>query len=149
MLPSTVSWINYARGQFTNPQEPYLYLEEIVDMTQHWYAYPLHYLDTHPSPRHLILKYDNLIQRPEQVIRGFYEQFGYPDKPGLDDIINQAVKETLAFSSDHVYSYEAMGFTRAGIVEMYRDIFERFDFDRREDMLPSREDQFVTVSTLD
>ena len=133
MLPSTVSWINYARRQFTDPKEKWLYLDEIVDMTQHWYSHPLEYLDAHPSPRNLILNYDDLIQRPEQVIRGFYEQFGYPDKPGLDGIINQAVQETLSFRSDHFYSYEEMGFTRQQIVEMYRDIFERFEFDTRDE----------------
>lgn len=133
MLPSTVSWINYARRVFTEPEQKYLYIEEILGITQHWYRHPLRYLDAHPSPRHLILKYDDLIQRPEQVIRGFYEQFGYPDKPGLDGIINQAVQETLSFRTDHFYSYEEMGFTRQQIVEMYRDIFERFEFDTREE----------------
>jgi hypothetical protein len=132
MLPSTVSWINYARRVFTDPKETWLYLDEIVDLTQHWYRHPLEYLDSHPSPRHLILNYDDLIQRPEHVIRGFYEQFGYPDKPGLEDIIHEAVKETLIFNSDHVYSYEEMGFTRQQIIELYADIFERFGFDKRE-----------------
>src|SRR5215216_3180364 len=98
MLPSTISWINYARRVFTAPKEKYLYQAEIVDFTQHWYRYPLKYLDAHPSPRHLILNYDDLIQRPERVIRNLYEQFGYPDKPGLDDIVDQAVKETLSFN---------------------------------------------------
>jgi hypothetical protein len=140
MLPSTVSWINYARRQFTQPKETWLYLNEIVDMTRHWYSHPLHYLDTHPSPRHLILNYEDLIQRPEAVLRAFYEQFGYPDKPGLDEIVDKAVKETLSYSSDHVYSYEEMGFTRAQIIEMYADIFERFRFDKREP-LPSKVEQ--------
>jgi len=134
MLPSTISWINYARRQFTDPGDGYFYMDEILDMTQHWYRHPLNYLDTHPSPRHLIMKYDDLILRPEAVIRGFYEQFGYPDKPGLPAIIDQAVKETMTFSSDHSYSYEEMGFTRRQIVEMYADIFERFGFETREDM---------------
>jgi len=132
MLPSTVSWINYARRVFTDPLEKYLYLDEIMDLTQHWYRYPLHYLDSHPSRRHLILSYDDLVQRPEQVIRKFYEQFGYPDKPGLEIIVDEAVKETLSHSSDHVYSYEEMGFTRQQIIELYSDIFERFGFDKRE-----------------
>jgi len=134
MLPSTISWINYARRQFTDPGDGYFYMDEILDMTQHWYRHPLNYLDAHPSPRHLIMKYDDLILRPEAVIRGFYEQFGYPDKPGLPAIIDQAVKETMTFSSDHSYSYEEMGFTRRQIVEMYADIFERFGFETREDM---------------
>jgi hypothetical protein len=149
MLPSTVSWINYARRVFTEPREKYLYLDEIVDLTQHWYRYPLKYLDTHPSPRHLILNYDDLIQRPEHVIRSFYEQFGYPEKPGLDDIVDQAVKETLSFNSDHVYSYEEMGFTREQIVHTYADIFERFGFDTREDDLTGVEPETVKVSAID
>ena len=132
MLPSTVSWINYARRVFSDPGEGYFYLDEIVDFTQHWYRYPLRYLDAHPSPRHLILKYDDLIQRPEHVIRRFYEQFGYPDKPGLEQIVDEAVKETLAHRSDHTYSYEEMGFSREKIIELYADIFERFSFDKRE-----------------
>ena len=132
MLPSTVSWINYSRRIFTEPGPGYHYLDEIVDMTRHWYEHPLKYLDAHPSPRNLIINYDDLIQRPEQVIRGFYEQFGYPDKPGLPVIIDQAVKETLTFNSDHSYSYEEMGFTREQIISLYPEVFKRFDFETRD-----------------
>lgn len=135
MLPSTVSWINYARGVFTEPGVKYLYMNEIVDLTKHWYSHPLKYIDTHPSPRNLILNYDDLVQRPESVIRSFYEQFGYPDKPGMEILVDQAVKETMTHRSDHVYSYEKMGFTREQIVEMYKDIFERFGFDTREEVV--------------
>jgi hypothetical protein len=149
MLPSTISWINYARRVFTDPKEKYRYLEEILDFTQHWYRYPLKYLDAHPSPRHLILNYDDLIQRPEHVIRAFYEQFGYPDKPGLDVIVDEAVKETLSFNSDHVYSYEEMGFTRQQIIETYADIFERFGFDKREHEMTGVNSQTAIVSAID
>jgi hypothetical protein len=149
MLPSTVSWINYARGVFTEPGERYIYIEEILDFTQHWYKHPLKYLDSHPSPRHLILNYEDLVQRPEQVIRSFYEQFGYPDKPGLEKLVDEAVKETLSFNSDHVYSYREMGFTREQIIELYSDIFERFGFDKRERELSGVDTQIVKVSAID
>jgi hypothetical protein len=149
MLPSTISWINYARRQFTEPKETWLYIDEILDMTRHWYSHPLQYLDTHPSPRHLILNYDDLIQRPEAVIRAFYEQFGYPDKPGLDEIVDKAVKETLSYSSDHVYSYEEMGFSREHIIERYADIFERFGFDRREPLLSEAEQRAARITATD
>jgi len=149
MLPSTISWINYARRVFTQPKEKYLYLDEIVDFTQHWYRHPLKYLDSHPSPRHLILKYDDLILRPEQTLRAFYEQFGYPDKPGLVDIVDQAVKETLSFHSDHVYSYEEMGFTRQQIIDLYPDIFERFHFDQRDPALSNLEPEPAKYSSFE
>jgi hypothetical protein len=149
MLPSTVSWINYARRVFTDPGDGYHYLDEIVDFTQHWYQHPLQYLDSHPSPRYLILNYDDLIQRPEQVLREFYEQFGYPDKPGLEDIIDEAVKDTLIFNSDHTYSYEDMGFTREQIIELYAEIFERFGFDKREDELSNVEAKTSHIPAAD
>ena len=149
MLPSTVSWINYARRVFTDPGEGYIYLDEILDFTQHWYRYPLKYIDSHPSPRYLILKYDDLIQRPEHVIRKFYEQFGYPDKPGLEKIVDEAVKETLSHSSDHTYSYAEMGFTRRQIVEVYSDIFERFAFDKRESELSNWKTQPANITAFE
>jgi len=149
MLPSTVSWINYARRQFTDPKEKWLYLDEILDMTQHWYHHPLEYLDAHPSPRNLILNYDDLIQRPEAVLRAFYEQFGYPDKPGLEIIVDEAVKETMSFNSDHVYSYEEMGFTREQIIELYPEIFERFGFEKREPIQSNAEKYSAHIPTTD
>ncbi len=83
------------------------------------------------------------------MIRGFYEQFGYPDKPGLDKIVDEAVKDTLAHRSDHTYSYEEMGFTRQRIVEMYADIFERFGFDKRVEETVSAPSQLVTVNSVE
>ncbi|HLE91904.1 MAG TPA: sulfotransferase [Anaerolineales bacterium] len=149
MLPSTVSWINYARRVFTDPQETWLYLDEIADFTQHWYSHPLKYLDSHHSPRHLILNYEDLIQRPEQVLRAFYEQFGYPDRPGLEVIVDEAVKETLSFNSDHAYSYAEMGFTRQQIIELYPEIFERFGFDKREHELSDRNAQIANIHAFE
>jgi hypothetical protein len=62
MLPSTISWINYARRVFTDPGDGYLYRDEIVQMTQHWYRHPLSYLDQNPSANHRILDYQDLIR---------------------------------------------------------------------------------------
>ena len=97
----------------------------------------------------MILNYDDLIQRPEHVIRSFYEQFGYPDKPGLEGIVDASVKETLTFRSDHVYSYEEMGFTHRQILETYADIFERFGFDKRESEISDLQSQTVVVTAFD
>jgi hypothetical protein len=41
-----------------------------------------------------------------------------------------------------------MGFTRAQIVELYADIFERFDFDKREEA-SGVDAKTVVVSTLE
>jgi hypothetical protein len=148
MLPSTISWINYARRVFTEPGEGYLYLDEIIKLTQYWYRHPLAYLDAHPSVQHLILKYDDLIRDPESVIRNFYRQFGYSESPQLSRIVAESVQETLAELGDHVYSYEEMGFTRQEIIDLYPDIFERFNFDKREATI-SKVEGVETIAATD
>ena len=132
MLPSTVSWINYARRVFTDPGEGYQYLDEIVKMTQFWYRHPLQYFDRHPTEQHHVVNYEDLIRQPEQVIRGFYRRFGYTPPPELAQLVADAIRETMASHGEHIYSYEQMGFTREQIIELYRDIFERFSFNLRD-----------------
>ena len=132
MLPSTVSWLNYAWNVFSEPAEKYIYQNEICEFSQHWYRYPLSYLDKNPSANHLILPYRDLINDPIGVVHRFYEQFDYKDYPTLTDAFMEGIKATEARRSAHDYSYEEMGYTREGIVNSFSDIFERFGFDKRE-----------------
>ncbi len=132
MLPSTISWLSYAWHVFSQPPEKYLYRDQVLALTKYWYHHPLEVLDKNPSPNHLIVNYEDLIRWPEQVIRGFYEQFDYAESPGLEKIIQEAIEETRTHRSDHVYKYEEMGFSREEIVREFEEIFERFNFDRRE-----------------
>jgi len=128
MLPSTVSWLGYAWGVFGTPLEKYPYRPEILALARYWYTHPLKYLDTHPSSNHLILSYDHLIGAPERIIRGMYHQFGYPEMENLEQTVATAVAETRTYKSDHVYSYETMGFSREQILAAFEDIFVRFGF---------------------
>ena len=137
MLPSTVSWLNYAWKVFSEPKEDYIYLDEICELSQHWYRHPLQYLDEHPSPNHLILRYNDLIQHPKTIIRDFYARFGYQEPPNLEAILSDAIRLTESRRSPHRYSYEEMGFSREEIVRTFADIFERFGFDKREKIPPA------------
>lgn len=132
MLPSTVSWLNYAWNVFSEPAEKYIYTKEICELSQHWYRYPLQYLDENPSANHLILPYDELVNKPIEVVQKFYTRFGYRSYPKLTDALLKGIELTEARRSKHEYSFEEMGFTRAWIVDAYADIFERFGFDKRE-----------------
>ncbi len=136
MLPSTISWLSYCWNVFTTPLERYPYKDEILAMTRYWYHHPLAYLDAHPAPERLVLLYDDLIGDPEQIIRGLYRRFGYPEKKGLEKIVAEAVEDARTHKSNHAYSYEEMGFTRQEILHAFADIFERFGFDRRDPSQP-------------
>lgn len=137
MLPSTISWLSYAWRVFSAPDEKYLYRDQVLALTKYWYRHPLSVLDANPSTRHLILNYDELIRWPDQVIRNFYDQFGYAESSGLEQIIAEAIEETRSHHSDHVYHYEEMGLTHADILREFDDIFKRFNFDRREPGQPA------------
>ncbi len=137
MLPSTVSWLNYAWRVFNEPKEEYIYLDEICELAQHWYRHPLQYLDQHPSQNHLILRYDDLIRQPKSIIRDFYRQFGYKHPPNLEEILTAGIKATEARRGAHQYSYEKMGYSREQIIHTFADIFERFGFDKREETSPA------------
>jgi len=143
MLPSTISWLSYAWHVFSEPQDKYLYRNEVLALTKYWYHHPLSIMDKLASPHHLVLNYDDLIRWPEQVIRTFYEQFGYAESQGLEKIISEAIEETSSHHSDHRYKYEEMGFSREEILSEFDDIFERFDFDRREPGQPTSPRQAV------
>jgi len=132
MLPSTISWLSYAWHVFSEPDEKYLYRDQVLALTKYWYDHPLKVMDQNPSPEKIILNYDDLIRWPDQTIRSIYEQFGYAESPGLENIIHSAIKETKSYHSDHVYHYEEMGFSHEEILREFDDIFERFNFDRRE-----------------
>ena len=143
MLPSTISWLSYAWHVFSQPPEKYLYRDQVLALTKYWYRHPLAVLDKNPSPRNMILNYEDLIRWPEQVIRNFYEQFGYAESPGLEKIIQEDIEETRTHHSDHIYNYEEMGFSHEEILREYDDIFERFNFDRREPDQPARLDEAI------
>lgn len=132
MLPSTISWLNYAWHIFNDPVEKYIYIDEILEFSQHWYRYPLRYLDEHPSPNHAIISYTDLISDPIGVTHGLYKQFGYTLYKELDQAFMDGIRSTEARRMKHTYSYEEMGFTREEIVALYADIFERFGFDQRD-----------------
>jgi hypothetical protein len=143
MLPSTISWLSYAWHVFSQPPEKYLYRDQVLALTKYWYRHPLAVLDKNPSPHNMILNYEDLIRWPEQVIRSFYEQFGYAESSGLEKIIQEAIEETRTHHSDHVYHYEEMGFSHEEIVREFDDIFARFNFDRREPGQPVRLDETI------
>ena len=53
--------------------------------------------------------------------------------PQFGQILHSVAERERHYVSNHTYSLENMGLTREHLVSVFRDIFERFDFDTRED----------------
>lgn len=130
MLPSTVSWLSYAYRQFNDPERKYINQHQTLRMAKYWYTYPLSVIDSIDSANIAIVNYDELIDDPRAQITRIFTQFGYHESPGFNKIIKKAIKETSEYTSTHKYSYDEMGFSIEGIIAEFKDIFDRFGFDR-------------------
>ena len=131
VLPSTTSWLSYAWHVSSDPLEKYPYRNKVLELTRYWYDHPLGVMDRNPSPLHLILNFEDLVRCPDAVIRSLYVRFDYPQTSDLDRILQDALVQTRAHRSDHVYDYEEMGFSREQIIKAFAGIFARFGFDRK------------------
>jgi len=129
MIPSTISWLGYTWHVFSDPLDKYPFISEILEFTKHWYDYPLEILSKSDPANYLIIKYNDLIQKPEETVQHIYKHFGYAMRDKFRQSLKQTVTEAQKFSNNHTYSLEEMGITRQQILDTYSDIFERFGFD--------------------
>lgn len=129
MIPSTISWLGYTWRVFSDPLEKYPFISEILEFTKHWYDYPLKILSKTDPANYLIIKYDDLIEKPEETVHYIYKHFGYTMRDAFRQTLKQTVTEAQKFNNNHAYSLEEMGITRQQILGTYSDIFERFGFD--------------------
>jgi hypothetical protein len=128
VVPSTVSLFHYAWRLFSQPPVRYPHAEEILEWTKYWYEHPLNVIDRDRSGRCMIVPYEDLIQSPNRVLGNVYSEFNYPESAAVESILRDAVLESRAHTSDHVYNLEAMGFTRKQILREFAGVFERFGF---------------------
>jgi len=130
MLTSTISGLGYTWRVFSDPLTPYPFTEEILAFTKHWYEYPLKILDNTDPAKYLIIKYDDLVQNPQETIRKIYTHFAYRMSPDFERQIADIVKESNNFRSHHQYDLDNMGISRERILTEFSEIFDRFGFDR-------------------
>jgi hypothetical protein len=139
MLPSTISWLGYTWRVFSDPREKYPFISEIVNFTKHWYDYPLNILAQANPDRYLIIKYDELVRDPVKTVLQIYDHFGYEMRDSFRQTLNQTIKESKKYKSNHTYSFEEMGISHQQILDTYANIFERFGFNKNEQVRNSQD----------
>jgi hypothetical protein len=127
-VPSSVSLFHYAWRLFSQPPVRFPHAEKILAWTKYWYEHPLDIIDHDRSGRCMIVRYEDLMQRPDHVLGRIYDELGYPESEAVESILRDAAEEARTYKSNHVYQLEAMGFTREQIVREFAPVFDRFDF---------------------
>jgi hypothetical protein len=107
--------------------------EYVLNMAQHWYNYPLERLKRVPEENHVIVNFDDLVQRAEDTVAEIYGRFGMQISPAFAQTLREEGEKARNYSSDHEYSLEEMGLTHDEIVTEYERTFSRFGFDTRSE----------------
>lgn len=137
MVPSMISILDFTWSLLGDPPEPYACREYVLEMSKHWYRYPLERLAREPEARYAIVRFDDMVWDPNETVRRLYNRFGFTVDPTYAQILEEETRRSRNHVSHHTYSLAEMGLTRQRIVTEYRDIFDRFDFDTREQVGPS------------
>ncbi|MGC9348596.1 MAG: sulfotransferase family protein [Anaerolineae bacterium] len=132
MVPSMISTLDYTWQVLGDPLERYATRDYVVEMAKHWYTYPLEQLAEMPDETYAIVRFNDLVDDPNQAVRSIYDRFGLDVDSGFGQVLKDATERSRHYESDHGYSLDAVGLSRAEIVTEFRDIFQRFDFDTRE-----------------
>jgi len=126
VLPSTMSLFAFQSGVFCDLLEAYPFGTHLLEMTQHWYRYPLERMEQMPAESSTVVTYDRLTGDLERAIREAYAALGFDVGPAYAEALQEEVEKADDYESSHDYSLEEMGLTREQIVAEYRDVYEQF-----------------------
>lgn len=131
VFPSTMSLFSHQCSNFSDLLEPYPFGNELLEMTQHWYRYPIETLQANTIP-YKIVQYEDLVGNLGGTVRGIYDAFGLVMQHDYADTLKQEVRKANNYNSQHEYELAEMGYTPEQIMAVYEEAFKQFGFDRKE-----------------
>jgi hypothetical protein len=131
-IPSYVSLLDATWHLLGDPIEDYGCRDYVLEMTQHWYRYPLAQLKKLPQDSYIVVRFDDLVHDARETVEQIYARFGFEMKPAFAQVLQVETEKARRYNSEHSYSLQKVGLCREQIVADYEDIFERFGFDTRD-----------------
>lgn len=104
-------------------------LRVLAELSFDYYTYSLEVLDALPSERCAVVRYEELVERPAKTIEEVYAQLELPMSPEFAARLAEEARRSRAHRSEHVYTLEEYGITRAEIRERLAPLFERFGWE--------------------
>jgi len=105
--------------------------EQAYEMIRFYYAYPLERLASLPDDRFLIVRYEDLVRQPKQVVLEIYERLGLSLTSAFEKRLDEEAAVMRNYQSSHRYSLDSCTVSREQILSDLGPIFARFDFDTR------------------
>lgn len=129
VVPSTMSLFSFQWNTFCDLLDGHPFRESVLEMTKHWYRYPIRKLEERPEDSYAVVQYDDLVQNLGRTITDIYTDLEFHVNPQYAQMLREETAKARQYKSKHHYSLEEMGFTRQQITAEYQDVFDRFGFE--------------------
>jgi len=130
VVPSFASLSAFWWHAFCDTEVQYPYPDFIMKTIQYWYRYPLTRLEKDPQARYVLMKFEDMVGNPRHAVAQIYDHIGLEIGPAYADILDEETVKSRHYQSRHKYSLEEIGYTRAQILCEFRDVFQRWHFDK-------------------
>lgn len=79
--------------------------------------------------RLIVVRYDDLATDPERTVTRLYDRLGESMSPGFRAELHAATSRQRDYRSEHAYSLEEFGISRAWLREQVPEVYDEFGFD--------------------
>jgi len=126
-LPSMMDYMATGWRLFCDPVEEYPHQKDFFEVMGFYYRYPMEFFKDKPDTCYFI-RYDNLIQRPQQIVSEVYEFLELEISPSYALRLEQGAEKSKHFHSEHTYTVENMNITTQQIEDEFLDVFKFYEF---------------------
>ena len=128
MLPSELTLATVSMVGFNSPIEQDQIKQMVYEMTRHWYLYPLDTLRNLPENQKIILRFNELVSNPEQIIKKIYKVFNLKMSKYFSHYVHVTGEKSKNFKSKNTFSLSTFSITREEVLEKYKEVFDIFHF---------------------
>jgi len=127
VIPSTASMFTlmYDRSIPKNAPPKKVWAQYALD----FFRYSSEMRKTIPAKQFIAVKYDDLMQQPQQTVEKIYSHFNWIMDEPTQHALMQEHSRAKHYKSGHQYSLEEYGFTRVEIKQHLKDEMDAFGFE--------------------
>ncbi|MFW5718107.1 MAG: sulfotransferase family protein [Spirochaetota bacterium] len=125
---STAGWVSFAWHFFASPRERFPFLPTVLELTREWYLRPARFANRLPEDRYVLLRYEDLVSRPTEVVPAALEQLGIQTSRELREALAH-VQARPRTRRTHDHTLSELGVAEEAAARYYADVMARFGYE--------------------
>jgi hypothetical protein len=128
LLPSNFDFFNFVWNYFSDFPVQYPYSELLLEMTRHFYEYPLEVLGTLPENQYHIVRFNDLVKNPVGTVQDIYTRLDYPLTEEYRRRLVQEARTSHKHKGNRKITIRDIGVSPEYVRSIYKGILQRFHF---------------------